>query len=78
MSRSADTCDWHELGWEILLREERKEEMKEELEEMEMKEGEDGQDGGDGGNEGSRGRIESPVTVQHLRVRGCITQNDPG
>lgn len=45
--------------------------MKEELEEMEMKEGEDGQDGGDGGNEGSRGRIESPVTVQHLRVRGC-------
>lgn len=43
----------------------------------ERKEGEDRQDGGDGGNGGSRGRIESPVTVQHLRVRGCTPQNDP-
>lgn len=44
MSWSGDTCDWHELEWEILLaREEKEEEMKEELEEMEM-EGEDGQD----------------------------------
>ena len=43
MSRSADTCDWHELGWNLLLGEERKAEMKEELKEMEMKEGEDRQ-----------------------------------
>lgn len=50
--------------------------MKEELEE-ETKEKTEGEDGENGRNEGSRGRIESLVTMQHLRVRGCTTQNYP-